>query len=200
MAFPIKGSNPKFDPAPPGLHEAVLVDIIDLGEVEEEYQGEKSIKHKMKLVWQLKSRNQKTGERFQVRATYTQSLGDSSNFRKMLISWRGRDFKPEELAKFKADIEVLIGKNCQLNVTHAISRSTGNEYAKVSAVLPPVKGADLKPENYTREIPKPAEPVYDVDPIDEGHAAAFDTDDVPFSFLLPLLLTAGAVLGQNLLV
>lgn len=182
MAFPIKDNNPQFEPAPPGLHEAVLVDIIDLGEVEEEYDGEKTFKRKMRLVWQLKARNPKTGERFQVRGTYTQSLGESSNFRKLLISWRGRDFKPEELAKFKADIEVLIGKNCQLNVTHGVGRTSGREYAKVSAVLPPAKGQDLKPEGYTRDAkPAPvAEPVYDVDPIDEGHAAQFDDDSVPF--------------------
>lgn len=185
MAFPVPDNSRKFDPAPAGLHEAVLVDIIDLGEVAEEYDGETTIKPKMKLVWQLKARNAKINERFQARRTYTRSLGESSNFRKDLISWRGRDFTPAELAKFKQDIEVLIGKNCQLNITAATSRSTGREYAKVTAVLPPAKGQKLEPENYEREAkpaprePDPKERIYDVDPIDEGHAAQYD-DTTPF--------------------
>ena len=181
MAFPIEGGQ-KFDPAPPGLHEAVLVDIIDLGEVEEKYEGEVTTKRKMRLVWQLKARNQKTGERFQVRATYTQSLADNSNFRKMLIGWRGRDFTPTELAAFKKDIEVLIGKNCRLHTSVQTSMA-GREYAKVMGVMPPEKGADLKAEGYSRDAkpdPKPEkdERVYEVEPIDEGHAAEFD--ETPF--------------------
>jgi len=187
MAFPIPDNSRKFDPAPAGLHEAVLVDIIDLGEVVEEYDGETTFKHKMKLVWQLKARNMKINERFQARATYTVSLGENSNFRKMLRSWRGRDFTPEELAEFRKDIEKkLLGANCRLNLSIAKGRASGREYAKVEAVMPPDKGQALKAEAYEREVPKtkpapvapPNSEVYDVDPIDEGIAAAFD--ETPF--------------------
>ena len=200
MPLVIKENEAHFEVAPPGLHQAVCVDVIDLGMVD----GKFGPKRKLKLVFQLKSKN-KVGERFQARASYTQSLFEGSNLRRDLESWRGRAFTDEERKAF--DVERLIGKNCQLSLKHGISRSTGRTYGQITVILPPVKGADMKPENYTRE-PWPtekteaaheagaararaeanardiarveAEPVYDVEPIDEGHAAAFDSDDCPF--------------------
>ena len=136
MAFPIPDNSRKFDPAPAGLHEAVLVDIIDLGEVVEEYDGETTFKHKMKLVWQLKARNMKINERFQARATYTVSLGENSNFRKMLRSWRGRDFTPEELEGF--DLKAVLGAPCMVSVIHSESGK-----ARVDSVLKLPKGTKV---------------------------------------------------------
>lgn len=133
-----------FEPAPPGLHSAVCVDVVDLGIVE----GKFGAKSKLKIVWQIKARN-KENERFQVRATYTQSLMEGSNLRRDLESWRGRGFTDEERRAF--DVEKLLGVNCQLALKHETSKSTGRLYAKVTAVLPPVKGEVLKPENYERE-------------------------------------------------
>ena len=40
--------------------------------------------------------------------------------------------------------------------------------------------AQFKKVAHAKPEPKKAEPVYDVDPIDEGHAAQFDDDTVPF--------------------
>src|SRR5512139_1770544 len=138
-----------FEPAPPGLHAGVCVDVVDLGMVD----GKFGPKRKLKLVWQLKLKN-KVGERFQARASYTQSLMEGSNLRRDLESWRGRAFTPAELKAF--DVEVLIGVNCQLNLKHNTSKSTGRVYAQVCAVLPAAKGEKLTPENYTRE-PWPTE-------------------------------------------
>jgi hypothetical protein len=139
-----QGGEQKFEPAPPGLHQAVCVDVVDLGLVD----GKFGPKSKVKLIWQIEMKN-KEGERFQARATYTQSLFDGSNLRRDLEAWRGRTFTQEELNGF--DVEKLIGVNCQLSLKHNVSKSTGRTYAQVTVVLPPVKGANLKPENYTRE-------------------------------------------------
>ena len=133
-----------FEPAPPGLHQAVCVDVVDLGIVE----GKFGAKSKLRIVWQTKAKN-KDGERFQVRATYTQSLMEGSNLRRDLESWRGRAFTHEEVKGF--DVEKLLGVNCQLATKIEASKSTGRNYAKVTAVLPPLKGVVLQPENYERE-------------------------------------------------
>jgi hypothetical protein len=105
-------------------------------------------KRKLKLIWQLKTKNQK-GERFQARASYTQSLFEGANLRRDLESWRGKSFTAAETKGF--DVEKLIGANCQLSLKHETSKSTGRTYAKVTVVLPPNKGQALTPENYTRE-------------------------------------------------
>lgn len=149
MPLVIKESEGHFEPAPPGLHEAVCVDVVDLGMVD----GKFGPKRKLKLVWQLKMRN-KLGEPFQARASYTQSLYEGSNLRRDLESWRGRAFTDAERKAF--DVEKLIGVNCQISIKHDVSRSTGRTYAKVTVVLPANKGQNLKPEKYERE-PWPSE-------------------------------------------
>lgn len=176
MPLIVKESEQQFDPAPPGLHEAVCVDVVDLGMVPTDF----GVKRKAKVIWQLKTKNTK-GERFQARATYTQSLAESSNLRKDLENWRGRAFTPAELKAF--DLEILIGINCQLNLKHQTSQK-GRTYAKVAAVLPANKGQALKPENYTREpwadeIPPGGTIQAEVE-ADEGLAAYDNRDETPF--------------------
>ena len=179
MPLVIKESETHFEPAPPGLHQAVCVDVVDLGIVD----GKFGPKRKLKIIWQTKAKN-RIGERFQIRASYTQSLSEGSNLRRDLESWRGRSFTPEERKAF--DVEKLIGVNCQINVKHNVSKE-GRTYANATAVLPAMKGGEkLVPENYQREPwptdPKPEkdERVYEVDPIDEGAAAQYDDDSTPF--------------------
>ena len=173
MPLVIKESEGHFEPAPPGLHQAVCVDVVDLGIVPGKY-GPKA---KLRLIWQLKTRNKK-GERFQVRATYTQSLGESSNLRKDLESWRGRSFTQEELENF--DVEKLLGINCQLSLKQEKSKSTGRLYAKVTAVLEPLKGAahELTAEKYEREPWAGESKVYEADP--EPEFTDETSDSVPF--------------------
>lgn len=168
MPLIVKESDGNFEPAPPGLHEAVCVDVVDLGMVD----GKFGPKRKLKLIWQLKTKN-KTGERFQARASYTQSLFKEANLRKHLESWRGRSFTPEEVKGF--DVEKLIGANCQLSLKHEVSQQ-GRTYAKVTAVLPANKGQALKPEQYERE-PWPEESVSSVS---EPEPQEYPSDETPF--------------------
>ena len=170
----VKESECHFEPAPPGLHNAVCCDVVDLGVVD----GAFGPKRKVKLIWQLEEKN-KTGERFQARATYTQSLAEGSNLRRDLESWRGRAFTPEEKKGF--DLERIIGVTCQLSLKHAVSKSTGRTYAQVTAVLPGPKGKKLAVEKYEREPwPKqPGEDVVEAEPL-EAEDADYTDRSVPF--------------------
>ena len=174
MPLIIKGTDGDFTPAPPGIHQAVCVDVVDLGMVD----GTFGLKRKLKLVWQLKARNEKN-ERFQVRATYTQSLHEKSRLRHDLETWRGRPFTKDELKAF--DVEALIGANCQIQVGHRVS-AQGRTYANAMSIVPIMKGTEkLKAEQYERE-PWPTDPdTIDGHSEDEGGSIPVDDgSETPF--------------------
>jgi len=139
--------------------------VVDLGLLESPF----GVKHKVKVVWQTEARN-KDKERFQVRQVYTASLAEGSNLRRDLESWRGRPFTADELKGF--DIENVLGANCQISVTHAVSKK-GRTFAKLTAVVPADKKAPkLQPESYEREPwadEKASEPItVEPEPFDQG--------------------------------
>src|SRR3972149_6942366 len=69
-----KDTRKDWTPAPEGLHQAVCVDVIDLGMVQTQW-GEK---HKVRLVWQIDEINPDTGKRHEVRADFGLSLSEKS--------------------------------------------------------------------------------------------------------------------------
>ena len=187
MALIVKESDQKYEPAPPGLHRAVCVDVEDMGTILTPFKnkdGSDKYQHKVCIVWQTEMKN-KEGKRFEVRGWYTATLGEDSNLRKALESWRGRPFSSAELAGF--DLETVIGANCQINVTQKKTENNRTR-AILTAIVPADKSRPkLVPEGYKRPEkkqpdPKPEEEerIYEVDPIDEGAAAQFDSDDTPF--------------------
>ena len=79
---------------------------------------------------------------------YTLSLSEKANLRRDLENWRGKAFTPEELKGF--DISKLLGKPCQIGVTH--DTKDGKTYANISGVMGLSKdqkgrAATLVPEN-----------------------------------------------------
>jgi hypothetical protein len=141
MAMPVSAAPRKqFTPAPEGLHNAVLVDIVDLG-MQPGFEGK--MQHQCRFVWELEALRpaEEGGGRCLVFQKYGVSLADRANLRKALRSWRGADLTAEELQNF--DIESMIGKPCQILVAHNTSHD-GTVYANVQSILKsgPVK---LKP-------------------------------------------------------
>lgn len=137
MAVYVSGGG-SFETPPAGIHNAVCVDVIDLGEV----QGQYGPQHRIRLVWEIGALQQ-SGKRFLIFGTYAAYLGGKSRLHAHLKQWRGgKDFTPEQLAKF--DLEVLAGKPCILVVSH---ESKGDKvYANVTAISPVPQGQEtLKP-------------------------------------------------------
>lgn len=145
MAIIAREPESKFTPAPEGLHQAVCVDVHDLG-MQQTPWGEK---HKVLLVWQLDAVDEETERRFQVRKTYTLSLSEKANLRRDLECWRGRKFTQDELQGF--DLEKLLSANCQLQVVHNLS-DDGKVFANVQALVPfnAKLGPKIAPAGYTR--------------------------------------------------
>lgn len=149
MAIVAREPESKFTPAPEGLHQAVCVDVVELGVVKGPY-GDKE---KVEIIWQIDLTNEDTDRRFEVRKWYTLSLHEKANLRKDMECWRGRKFTKDELAGF--DLEKLIGANCQLQVIHNIT-DEGKVYANVQAIVPHnSKVPKIAPDMYTRKKDRP---------------------------------------------
>jgi hypothetical protein len=136
--------------APEGLHQAVCVDVYDLGDVETQW----GLKPKIEIRWQLDEINPETSKRFEIRNRYTNSLHEKAVLRQTLETWRGKRFTADELRGW--DLEKLIGVNCQVQVVHKPG-DEGRIWANVQAVVPAAKGAiKLRPQDYIRQIDRVA--------------------------------------------
>jgi hypothetical protein len=172
-----KGENGRdFQPAPAGLHQAVCVDVIDLGVLDVTWQGQTKRQHKVNIAWQI-AEDRDDGKPFLVFKRYTLSLHEKSGLRKDLESWRGKPFSREEEMGF--DLENLIGKNCMLNVTH---KTTGERtYANVVAVaplhkkLPPMQARD-----YVRKVDRVPDENGAHPQHDDQEPPPLTDDDIPF--------------------
>jgi len=167
MTILAKGSTGgDFEAPPVGVHPALCIDVIDLGEVEtpftDERTGEKKIQHQIQIVWQLlvedDSGNEitrKDGKPFRISKFYNLSLNEQANLRKNLESWRGLRFKDSEVED-GFDVEKLIGHQCQLALM-TYEKKGGGERTVVDNVLPKHK-RDPKIEqqaDYQREKDRP---------------------------------------------
>lgn len=129
MSYIVKDSKKEYTPAPEGLHQAVCIDVVDLGIQKTQY-GDQV---KIEVRWVIEEIDPKTGKQHMILRRFTPSLHKKANLRSVLESWRGKKFSDEELKGF--DIEKLIGANCQIQVCHNIT-SEGDTYANVQAVVP----------------------------------------------------------------
>jgi hypothetical protein len=142
MKVTSKGNN-DFNPVSAGLHPAICVWQIDLGSRHNEKYNR--WQRKVMLTWEVVDERIDTDKGNKPRViskTYTASISDKGDLRKDLVSWRSKDFTPEEKENF--DLATAVGKPCQINVVHV---PKGDKvYANVSIVLP-YKGPAMKPEN-----------------------------------------------------
>lgn len=137
------GGGKDFDPVPEGSHLAVCDMFVDLGIQETNYNGQVKQQHKIYLRWQIPSlrlKYEKDGVEHEgpmaIGSKFTLSLHEKASLRKILQSWRGRAFTPDELKKF--DVTTVLGAPCLITVTHE-PKDGGGVYANVGAVakLPP---------------------------------------------------------------
>jgi hypothetical protein len=154
------GGGRSFEPAPVGVHQAVCVDVVDLGWLETTWQGVTQKKHKVNVAWQL-AEDRADGKPYLVFKRYSLSLHEKANLRKDIESWRGRKLSHDEEMGF--DLETLIGKNCLLNIHH---RESGDKvYANVASVNPLMKGMQaLAVRDYVRKVQRTANEVDDNEP------------------------------------
>lgn len=133
-----------FEQIEPGTHVARCVRLIDLGtEWNDMYKNER---HQIyigfetpnaRMTWKDKDGNEHEGP-FMVGMFQTLSLGEKSNLRPLLESWRGKEFTAEELSGFV--MKNILGKPCMLNII--AKEKKGKKRSVISAIMPPMQGMD----------------------------------------------------------
>lgn len=128
MPLIVKEDPSEYPLCPEGLHPAVLVDAVDLGEQESPWGS----KHKLSLIFETQQKDE-DDKPFILAKRYTWSLHEKSNLRKDLERFRGDKFLPRELQE-GVDLEHYIGMSCQVLVVH--NEVEERTYANIESILP----------------------------------------------------------------
>ena len=147
------------EPIENGNHHGICVAVIDLGTQYNETFGKSQ--PKVMVTWELPDFPIEGDKGFRlISKEYTAILHEKSNLYQDLVSWRGRDFTPEELEGF--NVKNVLGANCLVNVVRVTKGS--KTYANVTAVAKLPKAMTSKVGTYQM--------LYDMDedvmPIPEG--------------------------------
>ena len=122
-----------FKPHPEGIHPAVCLDVMDLGLVETEFQGQKKMVNKVKLTFETEAKTD-DGKNCTVSKSFTASLHPKAKLSEFIGKWRGRPVVPGE----SVDLGKLIGACCTLVISHQKSM-VGKTYASIDAVSKPTR-------------------------------------------------------------
>ena len=146
MAIIASKPEGNFKKVEPGNYVARCYRMIEIGTVEETYNGETKKAKKVQLTWELPTEmeifNEDHGyEPYVVSKTYTLSMHEKSNMRKDLESWRGKGFTELEAAKF--DITKLLGVPCLLNIIHRPGKvDPTKSYVEIASISSLPKGME----------------------------------------------------------
>ncbi len=141
---------PKLPLPEAGTTQAVCCAVWDLGLQLSSFKnedGSDKYQHKIIVAWEIAEKinapeSEYHGKPYMLNKKYTLSLGEKSNLRKDLESWRGKPFTEAEL-KNGFDIENLYGINCLIGIKHEPDKKDASiVYANVTAILPPTKGME----------------------------------------------------------
>lgn len=147
----VKDTTTSFTPAPEGQHLAVAVDVINLGERVEQFQGHPAkVVHKVAIVYQVDEVNPDTGKPFEVAVEKTVSFNPKAGLRKWVEAWRGKAYTDEEAKKQGAPLHKMVGVNALITIEHKTSK-LGRVYGMATNISPKPKQIEsMDPEQYER--------------------------------------------------
>jgi len=106
----------QFEEVAPGTYPARCVRLVELGTQRQTWEGKESFRNKLWIQWELPEELMSSGKPYVVSGFFTYSLNEKSGLYQLLVSWRGRDFTPEEAQRF--DMESILAAPCLLSVVH----------------------------------------------------------------------------------
>lgn len=119
--------------------------FIDLGTQPKVFNGETSLKHQVRISWELPTelmeKGEYAGKPFTVHQTYTWSMSDKAILRKSLESWRGKKFSDSDFGENGFNTKKLIGVPCMIGISH--TEKNGKTYANISTISPLLKGFEM---------------------------------------------------------
>jgi hypothetical protein len=145
--MPITATNSggsTYEPIPAGTYLARCYSMVQIGTVEEEFQGIKKNVNKVRITWELPTEmkvfNPEKGEQPQaISKEFTLSMHEKSSLRGFLTSWRGKGFTEDEAKAF--DVTRLLGVPCMLSIVHEPGKKDPSRiYDKIASVSTVMKG------------------------------------------------------------
>ncbi len=134
------GETSTFTPVPPGMHLARCYRVVDLGTQRMEWQGQ--VKELPKIMVQFEVHGEddsgkalltNKGEPMTISKNFTRSLGEKSNLRRDLQTWRGRDFTQAELRGF--ELKNILDQWAMISVSKSAGNN-GKEYTNIMSINP----------------------------------------------------------------
>jgi len=116
-----------------GVFSGVCVDLVDLGVVEDDWNGQRRLVHKLRLLFETEHRDE-VGKAGLIAKTFTASLHPKSKLAGFLGAWRGRPVVPGD----SVDLKNLVGASCTLVISHR-QNLVGRNYASIDAVSKPTR-------------------------------------------------------------
>jgi hypothetical protein len=121
---------------PAGNYLARCYQMIEVGTITESVMGKNVTHPKVRIGWELPTElkvfSQERGEQpLVISQEYTLSMNEKSSLRKMLASWRGKEFTEDEAKSF--DITKLLGVGCMLNIIHKPKKSDPTSFYQTIA-------------------------------------------------------------------
>lgn len=140
------GNSVRIDP---GTYPARCYQMIHIGTVDENIQGQRKTLNKVRIGWELPTETHvfdqaKGPQPLVISKDFTLSLNEKANLRKTLEAWRGKQFTDEEVAGF--DLLKLIGAPCMISVI-----LTEKGHNEISGVIKLPKGLEV-PESFNRPV------------------------------------------------
>lgn len=168
----------EFVPAPEGEHNAICIDVVDLG-LQMTPWGEKP---KIRIVWELPECPMEDGRPFIVNNRYSPTLDERSTLRKHLQLWRGKMFSQDELQGF--NLESIIGSCCRLIIQHR-PNPKGKIFANIETILKASKqvksaGKYVRVKDREDKDHRPKHRMVDTSKEGNQDHPEKDDDDIPF--------------------
>ena len=148
------GNSQDYELLPEGYETAKCYAVVDLGTQKTEWKGNTKKVRKVVLIWELHRHTieiEKNGEKIDaprvISRIFTLSLGKKSHLRPFLVSWRGKNFTPEEEKGF--NIKTVLEAPCTLQIIHNQGSGDNSDttYANVANAIP-LMDKELKQELY----------------------------------------------------
>lgn len=138
------------------------VDVVDLGMNVEQFQGQppKEV-HKIALVFASGESQREAGKPDELKLVtveMTLSAAETSNLRKFLQNWRGRDYTAEEAAR-GLPITKLYGQAALISIQH-VTTKRGNLFAKITSIAQLPKQMALPSEDAARLLAEYTRPKF----------------------------------------
>ncbi len=185
-----------------GTHRIVLADAVRLGLSVKEYEGKKSLKDTVALIFQSEELRD-DGKPFELTREFTYSPAPNAHLPGFLKAFGAKVDTEEERARAISEIPSYVGRSVLGTVERRVSKK-GRTYAKLASTAPLMKDqAPLTVKGYTRgewvaekkaqyaeevaaykaDLAKPASPKAATKPTDFSDvppAVADDETDLPF--------------------